>query len=410
LLLAFAHNAVGVHVQDNVGEDAGALHQRELNDAYGMVGYTNSTLLDLSTEARAYGNSPRIGLQHEDWLSMAVEVEFWATNDKISPEAAATLEATNNQDVEIIIDPQVPKLMKELNHTLKSVKIAKGQGDVQKMRKLNIKKDHEAKDVNAAWNLEVEDRRSMQLELASPTALTEKEAEFAMKLTHNLEGEFESKSLKEGRGSATHIHIQSKCLTNDNELRLVALILIWERFHPEIVKLFKCQRHCLEDYAASIKDRSTQALRKLQDFWEAKSLDGQQGGMTGYFTEFEKSLPDPTQAKVAKCNFEPAGTGLRNFAVNVCHLLDVNCCKDCSKNDAPKFGAIEFRVFKGALGNALQAQVSLVQRLVQASCTMDIDKLDEMVLKKEHDTADSAEALFKFLKLDYQKIPTLFAD
>jgi len=99
-------------------------------------------------------------------------------------------------------------------------------------------------------------------------------------------------------------------------------------------------------------------------------------------------------------NIKDERDGYRNFAINVCHLLDMDCCQNCTKNDIPKFGAVEFRMFNSEFGASMRLAIMLFQRIVQQSCTAPLEKLRSMTLNLHEEPAKDVAPLLDFLEMD----------
>jgi hypothetical protein len=336
------------------------------------------------------------------WYDVAIEIEFWGKDETMADKAKRPGVDAHRKPIEDALQSAIKKSTPLSNKKSR-----------EKMSSMNVKSGHFSKDINAAWNLEVENpgENSNQCELASPTSLSEEEAVFAMSVYNNMADKFTPSLDKQlqTRGAATHVHVNAKCLLKDDARRLVGLLLIWELFHSAIVKDMKCERLCMDQYAKSIQEESPQFLVFLQSAWNAKKVISEKE-LVSAFKHFATTLSKPTKADRKLCDDPDMvdHTGLRNFAINVCHLLDVDCCRNCNKNKTPKFGAVEFRVFKGALGPELQYQVALAERLVQATCKKTLEELNTFMIQATKLPRKDADALFKFLEIDTAELASAF--
>jgi hypothetical protein len=274
------------------------------------------------------------------------------------------------------------------------------------MHKVNYKDTHESTDDYKAWNFEIEGQSTGQLELASPTSLARDETLFALSMYASLSSDFSTVGETDGRGSGTHIHVDAKCLLKDQR-RLLALLLIWERFYKGLVKVMHADRRCLKQYAGSLTEVMPDFVKKLRKLWSTSAPDL---NLKSYFADVAKQLPPPSKKVEEYCKAPDMvkNTGLRNFGMNICHVLDVDCCRDCDKNNVPKFGALEFRIFKASLGNALQNQTKLVQRLIQSACGWKLNKLNKMIISEDLKQEDNIDDLLRFLKIGRSKFLEAF--
>jgi hypothetical protein len=174
-------------------------------------------------------------------------------------------------------------------------------------------------------------------------------------------------------------------------------------------------RNCLHVYAGSIAEKNPDLLKELQERWKDQKTQREET-LDQAFQRLAGNMPayEPDSEAVELCALSPDRNrlvGSRTLSVNVCHLLQVDCCINCNKNAVPKFGALEFRIFNAALGTPLQLYVAFVERLVQAACTKNLDKFgDAELLLLEGDRPDSTDLspMLKWLDLDPQMFRSAF--
>jgi len=241
------------------------------------------------------------------------------------------------------------------------------------------------------WKCEHEDDGYQQIELSSPTDLSEEEVNFVIAASKTLAGQFYG-----GRESATHVHVQARCLLHED--RLVPMLLMWERFHTAITKLIQARPWAGERFAMSMADKHPLLMAELQQRW-LQATTGV-GLLASNLTQESLNSLFRRHAQFEGGQIRNDRDGYRRMALNVCHLLHVNCCLSCEKNAVPKFGAVEFRVFNTEFGEPLRLLVALAERLVQTTCTKPLDELQPFLLLPGSEQSPDAAPLIKFLKLD----------
>lgn len=277
--------------------------------------------------------------------------------------------------------------------------------NTERMRQLTtlaIKRTHNDEEQLFAWNWEVESAKGM-MEISTPVNLTEEEVSYTLGATNLLDGPFVP-------GEAFQFHIEANCLLKDSR-RLVALLLIWERFHSTLESLLSIDRRSRWSYAATIANKNPELLNHLQARWLGDP-EAQAEPIDLAFRRLESSIRFPTaDGKLhsdLKLNLR---NGYRTFALNLCHLLDIDCCVDCEKNLVKKFGAIEFRVFDSQFGHGLLLMSALGQRLIQSTCAIsefDDPSLRNLLMLPGVQPAPDATALLEFLRMDPEEFCTQF--
>jgi hypothetical protein len=258
-------------------------------------------------------------------------------------------------------------------------------------------------------------------EASTPQAMEENETEIAIVQSQVLERYFSQHPRRELRKKGElsifkdefgtpdppglHVHVQSVCLLKDVR-RLVALLLIWEKFDSLIYKSVGTKLHVGPGKikSASIDKKTPALLTHLLSFmtkdgW-TKDHDHKGDTLREMFAAHESSKKmdgDKTYQD-----------GFRRFEVNVCHLLDIKCTHGlASKNNVPKFGGVEFRGFDPMVGRPLRLIVMVVERLVQFSCIADLHRRGQGSLHKlafwdgKHDAKDLGE-LFSALDINIE--------
>jgi hypothetical protein len=269
------------------------------------------------------------------------------------------------------------------------------------------------------WVWEPESYIPGMCEISSPIELLEGEAELAITAAVNVAGQFKVGPMR----GEFHVNVEARCLLEDE--RLSALLLIWEKHHAAIRTLVlkdcgsgmgagfstgitRCQweRYGTDFSARSLAESNYGLLAHLQNRWENRPAVRHET-----LTEHMRQIGDPFVP--IKSSVPSNNQGWRDFAINVCHLLDIPCCKDCFKNDVPKFGSLEFRIFYGSVdespgGHSLKKSfrlfVALAERLVQATCEQPASELTPFMLLKGVTPAPDLRSLVEFLQFD----PTYF--
>lgn len=256
------------------------------------------------------------------------------------------------------------------------------------------------------WVWEPETYVPGMCEISSPIELLEGEAELAITAAVNVAGRFKVGPMR----GEFHVNVEARCLLEDE--RLSALLLIWERHHAAIRALVlkhcgnasRCQweRYGTDFSARSLAETNHGFLAHLQNRWENRHAVKNQT-----LTEHMRQIGDPF---VPEASSVPKNNqGWRDFAINVCHLLDIPCCKDCFKNNVPKFGSLEFRIFYGNfdetsgghnLKKSFRLFVALAERLVQATCEQPTSELTPFMLLQGMTPALDLTSLLEFLQFD----------
>jgi len=265
------------------------------------------------------------------------------------------------------------------------------------MTRVNVKTSHvDDEDLNA-WNLE----GGNIFEFTTPTNMAEHETVFVTRFLQRPDLLALIKERKNGGiGYGTHMHVDAACLQAD-EKRLVGLMLMWENFYDSLNFLTHSHRWSQKNFAAKIEAKSPDLLSMLQQRWLNKTY-AEQDTLMEAFAKFESSLDRTFSTE----NGDPERDGYRRLAVNMCHVLDVNCCVDCDKNNVRKFGALEFRQFDASLGKDVLL-FALIERMVQAACSASYEEMEPLLALPNNDRSDKeswalgAYPLMQFLKLDW---------
>lgn len=343
----------------------------------------------------------QIGFKDKPWLPLSFEVEFWSYNETLTKTIARHYFNYSN----VFAIPPLPADMmialEESCHILRDILVSlpsvpvvgNEQTDV---RSVIAKKGHDAETPQNVWIYEREGPMG-KLELSSPIDLSEEQVEFGLGLL--ADNRFR-KAFKISN-TGLHFHVDSRCLLKD-EQRVVALLLIWERFHDAIATLTRSNRSGGVDAAAKLAVKNPELLRYLQMRWMNPS-------------KFQEPLKEgfrrlSNQTKTTVSAGKENRDGYRNFAVNVCHLLDVDCCRNCAKNTVPKFGGLEFRLFDASFDRERNRHCfAIPQRLVQATCVTPLDSMMHLVLLPNAPSPTDARDLLAFLDLDSADFESVFA-
>jgi len=278
-----------------------------------------------------------------------------------------------------------------------------------RLHELHFKSDRDLVDNITLWDHWVWEPESYipgMCEISSPIELLEGEAELAIAAAVNVAGQFQVGPMR----GEFHVNVEARCLLEDE--RLSALLLIWEKHHAAIRTLvlkncgdaFRCQmeRYGTDFSARSLAESNYGLVAHLQNRWETRRIIPNET-----LTEHIRRIGEPfvpVQSTVPKHN-----QGWRDFAINVCHLLDIPCCRDCFKNDVPKFGSLEFRIFYGnfdessdghSLKKSFRLFVALAERLVQATCERPTSELTPFMLLQGVTAAPDLTSLVEFLQFD----------
>jgi len=271
-----------------------------------------------------------------------------------------------------------------------------------------------------SWMFELEKHekdRPYMFEASSPQEMgSENETEIAIAMSGVLDQYFSKHPMPSLRNSNSwedkgdngtpdppglHVHVMGKCLLSDVR-RLVAVLLIWERFDEAIYAITGMTLHQGEAglKAAALKDKSTSVLEHLQSYitkdgWKDPESDEPLGEV---FTDHGSR----DEMKGDKENAD----GWRRLEVNICHLLHVKCAHDLPEKEAPavpKFGALEFRGFDPNVGEPLRLIVMLVERLVQFGCSAPLDGCGDLHTLAQYDgkKSDKVETLFAALEINF---------
>jgi len=264
-------------------------------------------------------------------------------------------------------------------------------------------------DMATSWVMDKESPRAdgtTMWEISSPYDLTEEETELSCRQTHMLSDFYkkpaESNPLPERR-PGLHVHVGSKCLTKDasEERRLVALLLVWDKYFVAILVLTKSSLHAKEHkFAETIKKKNGALFDYLWDYVNETGFKAAKGvkSLTDKFVELEPQSGSPGDPH----------DGYRRFAANVCHLLDVKCGHHYpEKNQVKKFGALEFRGFDAALGELARFIIMIVQRFVQSFCHKSIEDLHKVLVAGDGDRKEPSNDVRRLLEfLGLKEIPS----
>jgi len=249
---------------------------------------------------------------------------------------------------------------------------------------------HDQVQVLTSWYWEKEKTVQNLLELSSPVDLSEDEAEFGIDVTRSFVGKFHG-----CQGSSFQSHVAGRCLLSDD--RLIGLLLLWEKYHDALKQLIQA-RYRSQYFARSLSQGNPELLVSLQKRWAGQSNSAEQS-LSDIFRSHEHNI----------VSMKDDRDGYRNFAVNVCHVLNISCCRNCPKNLVPKFGGVEFRLFNTEFGEPMRLAMSLFQRLVQRSCTMPLAKFHEWTLNLGGTRAAEVTPFFELLGLNATRLHLLFS-
>lgn len=341
-----------------------------------------------------------MGLQDKPWLPLSFEVEFRSYNETLTKTIAR--EYFNYSEVFSI--PPLPADMmlavEESSHIVRDILISLPSVPVvgkehTDLRTVIAKKGHDEETPQNVWIYEREGPIGV-LELSSPIDLSEEEVEFGLSLLADRRFQKAFKVSNTG----LHFHVDSRCLLKD-EQRVVGLLLIWERFHDAIATLTRSNRSGGVSAAAKLAYKNPELLQYLQMRWMNPS-------------KFQEPLKEgfrrlSNQTKTTSSEKKKNRDGYRNFAVNVCHLLDVDCCRNCSKNMVPKFGGLEFRLFDANFDRERNRHCfAIPQRLVQATCVTPLDSMMHLVSLPNTPSPTDTRDLLAFLDLDPADFESVF--
>jgi len=204
---------------------------------------------------------------------------------------------------------------------------------------------------------------------------------FAINVSKRLVGKFTGVEY-----SSLQSHVEARCLLSED--RVVGLLLLWEKYHDALQNLIQL-RWRGPDFARNLSAGNPELLRGLQQAWTSCTSVGKQQ-LEQLFHSHESKIR----------NIKDERDGFRNFGINVCHLLNISCCMDCPKNETPKFGAVEFRMFNTEFASPMRLAMMLFQRMVQRSCAAPLSVLKNMTLNSGAQGAANADELFEFLDMN----------
>eukprot|EP00747_Dinoflagellata_sp_TGD_P167913 gnl/TRDRNA2_/TRDRNA2_193225_c0_seq1.p1 gnl/TRDRNA2_/TRDRNA2_193225_c0~~gnl/TRDRNA2_/TRDRNA2_193225_c0_seq1.p1 ORF type:complete len:398 (+),score=48.40 gnl/TRDRNA2_/TRDRNA2_193225_c0_seq1:63-1256(+) len=342
-------------------------------------------------------NTPfSLGIPGLPWLPVTLEIEMFKCNPR--PEATennAFVQDMAEEWQKLLSSAALvhPVLFDNKSHTQRT----------DELRSVAVKQNHFGDPLLHTWTVEREWMGYQQLEITSPISLREDESEFAVSASQGLLGGYFG-----GDTSSLQIHVDAHCLSHT---RLAGLLLLWENFH-DVLSLAMKARPVSLGYSAKMSEKNPKLLAYLQEGWAKVQLNNRKlkdqnltGEETAWphesldlaFRRFENST---INRQVSRFGPGLRRDGYRMFALNVCHVLNVNCCHDCEKNKTPKFGYVEFRLFNTEFGQASRHAIALAERLVQASCTASIEDLNRLIMLPSSERVPDAERLLQFLGLD----------
>lgn len=166
--------------------------------------------------------------------------------------------------------------------------------------------------------------------------------------------------------TSVHVTIDGSCLIDSSSaLGALNLLALWEAMYPVMYPLFS--------YSAPHSPREghrifSPAMHKaFPQLFHAL--------MAGPHTVLEvvQILQGVGQPLVEAAGPEWLAhygrTGLRNMALNMCKLLPVSCCTQCSKSESSTTSTVEFRMFDLIVGQRVHAALVLAQHAVMFACT-----------------------------------------
>jgi hypothetical protein len=231
-------------------------------------------------------------------------------------------------------------------------------------------------------------------ELVAPWLGADAEAQTSIGITDRL-----GKSFGGGRFAALHLHVDGRCLLSG--VKLTTLLLLWERYHYAIMPLV-AHRPSATTYGPAIAKKHPDLLVALQEHWlkrTAQPSSNSSAEVESLFVSHHDGMFEHANLGVLASMAER--DGYRNFAINVCHLLQIRCCRACDKNQAPKHGLVEFRIFDVTYGERLRLLMQLVQRMVQHSCAgTPAPSLKSHLLLPGVKPENNLKLLLDFLKVD----------
>jgi len=338
-----------------------------------------------------YSETESLGLVGHDWLPMSIEVEMvecpWMASPVSKLLGAETVSMRSDSDVAKWLNLTGSIIQESLRQEPMSEVLLQRTSRVKQLRSFHVKDGHDDEGTLYQWNWEPEKSGKMELELSSPANLSEEDAKFAINLTKSFVGKFTGVQY-----SSFQSHVYASCLRSDD--RIVGLLLLWEKFHNALHKLIQL-RWRGPDFARNLSVGNPELLSSLQSRWANGTSEESLEDL------FRSHEPDIRHLRGDR-------DGFRNFAVNVCHLLNINCCRNCPKNDVKKFGALEFRMFNTEFGSPMRLSIMLFQRMVQRSCNVPLAELRRMTLNLGGEPAADATDLFEFLGMDASAMQSAF--
>jgi hypothetical protein len=314
-----------------------------------------------------------LGMKNQPWLPIAFEIEtYFKEEDKSDDE------------------------MK--NIVIEGFKSVETNGDCNS-RMFQVSTDHSNLKGAWVWEKEISAGRGANnmWEMSSPVELDMHEAELAARQTGELESQFTKEShssvkndfgahgLSQTNPPGFHMHVHGKCLLTD-ERRLVALILVWDKYFGALQKKTKSDKHVAPEHR---KFANTYALKNppLYEFlkgylgdkaWEARTGDGAKAETEDEIKKLEEGFAKH-ERDATDLDMSDPHNGYRRYILNVCHLLEVKCSVDWDeKNNVPKFGGLEFRGFDAVMGENLRIMIMLLQRTVQFFCGLSLPDLHKL--------------------------------
>lgn len=340
-------------------------------------------------QLQQYNEADVLGLPGHDWLPMSMELEMiecpgvLSAASPVSRMLGSTL--IKNRDPALIakwLKLTSDAVHQALQATPMSDSLQQKPKRAERLTSLYVKAGHDDEGSLDMWNWEKEKTGSGELELSSPSELTEDEMKFAVNVSKTFVGKFTGVQY-----SSFQSHVEARCLLEDD--RVIGLMLLWEKYQEALKDLIDL-RWRGPDFARSLTTGNPILLRKLQERWAQPVAGVTAEAVTALFVEQIQDID----------NIKDERDGYRNFAINVCHLLDIDCCQNCTKNDTPKFGAVEFRMFNSEFGASMRLAIMLFQRIVQQSCTAPLEKLRSMTLNLHEEPAKDVAPLLDFLEMD----------
>jgi gamma-glutamyl hydrolase len=339
----------------------------------------------------SYSEDEPLGLPSFAWHPMSIEIEFFQCASKNASSISQILDAQrlgaeDNQTVRLWLESAANELRNIFANTRASQALSLNKSRLSLMRSLFIKWGHDADDSLHEWNFEKEKTAQNLFELASPVELTEEEVKFAVNVSSTLVGRFTG-----AQESSVQAHVEARCLLSED--RLTSFLLLWEKYHDAVADFAKVRARS-DSFAGSLAGRNPELLTALQ----RRLGQNQTEPLDEVFRRHAGSI-----RKLAGDR-----DGYRNFAVNVCHLINVDCCRNCTKNHVHKFGALEFRLFNTEFGAPLRLALKFFQRLVQRSCSVSAPQLHSWALRSGEKSASSIYPLLDLLELDHGEMDAAF--